>query len=105
MHRLIYQKQKTIWMRFSIIGISVVLALTASRCKETAEPVKSVTYVYKNESGEDLEMYIRSYSFNNGKSLFTIAKNDSMIFIINSMSGKPFAGESISSEITDSVGI
>ncbi len=98
-------QQKTIWMNYLIFGISILLILTATQCKKIVEPVKNVTYIYKNESGIDLEMFIRSYSFDPGQERFKIVNKDSVVFVLNTMSGKPFAGESISSEVTDSVGI
>jgi len=97
--------QKTIWMRFSIIGISTFLLLIASQCKKNVEPLKNVTYIYKNESSVDLEIFIRSYGFDPGQESFKITNKDSIVFTLNTMSGKPFAGESFSSEFTDSVGV
>ena len=98
-------QQKTTWTSYLIFGISVFLTLVASRCKEIVEPLKNVTYIYKNESGVDLEIFIRSYGFDPGKESFNITNKDSVVFIFNTMSGKPFAGDSFSSEVTDSVGI
>ena len=99
-------EQKQTWLRFLITGISTLLLLSSSQCGKTiVEPIKTYTYVYKNETGLPIEMYIRSYSFDPGQESFTIANSDSIVFQIVSEGPAPLAGDSFSSEVTDSVGI
>jgi hypothetical protein len=66
-------QQKTIWKAFSTIGISILIFFFS--CNKTIDGVKTISYIYKNQSGIDLVMEV----YNSDDSLFrsfTIA-NDS----------------------------
>lgn len=52
-------EQKTIWMPFLIIGISLTSTFLKS-CDDIVEPVKTVQYVYKNQTENDLVMDVFS---------------------------------------------
>lgn len=54
-------EQKTIWIPFLIIGISLMsIALKSCDNNETVEPIKTVKYVYKNQT--DLNLVMEVYS-------------------------------------------
>lgn len=55
-------QQKTIWMLFLLIGIS----LFANSCGKHVDAVKTISYVYRNSSGHDLNLEI----YNSGDVLF-----------------------------------
>jgi len=70
-------KQEKIWMPFLIIGISIVF-LNISCRKDTMEQLKSVSYIYRNESNTDLVMRV----YNNSNDLiksFVIPSNSEII--------------------------
>jgi hypothetical protein len=74
----IIMKQKKIWMPFLIIGISIVFFNSISCSKDTMEQLKSVSYIYRNESNNDLVMRV----YNNSNDLiksFGIPSNSEMI--------------------------
>jgi len=48
-------EQKTIWKAFLIIGISIMLLYS---CNSRIDRLKTVTYIYKNESENDLTLEI-----------------------------------------------
>lgn len=57
----ITMKQKIIWKPFLIIGLSLVTIFTKSCDKgKTIHPIKTVQYIYKNQSQNDLVMFVYS---------------------------------------------
>ena len=60
-------EQKTIWMKYLITGISLLILLSIGGCgKERIERIKTVNYVYINKTGTNLVMEI----YNNSKEKF-----------------------------------
>ena len=65
-------QRKTTWMRFLVIGINLILFFTLFGCSKV-DPLKTINYIYINESGKDLtiEVYNEldvnfiSYNLNN----------------------------------------
>lgn len=72
--------QKTTWMRFLIVCNSIAfILLSLISCVSDIDPVKSVSYLYKNNSDRDLimEIYnsrnelIRTFDVPNGEEIVT----------------------------------
>lgn len=47
-------QQKTIWINYLIIGISILISTNFISCTKHVDYLKTVNYVYKNDSGVDL---------------------------------------------------
>lgn len=74
-------QQKTTWMRFLIVGNSIIfILLSLISCKPSdIDRIKTVDYIYKNNSDKNLIMYIynssneliRTFDVPNGKEIIT----------------------------------
>lgn len=91
-------QQKTIWMLFLLIGISVL----AYSCGKHVSAVKTITYVYRNSSGQDLNIEVynsddvlnRNYYIPNNSSIETHTSRSETISIFPS-------GDSVVLRFTD----
>ncbi len=72
-------EQKTTWMRYLLIGISSIIIFALSGCSKTIiGPLKTVSYIYRNDSNTDLIMKVYNYSGGLINS-FEIASNQEII--------------------------
>ncbi len=62
-------QQKIIWTLFLIIGISVL----DHSCSKRVEPIKTITYIYKNKSGIDLDIEV--YNEGDRFKIFSLSTN------------------------------
>jgi hypothetical protein len=95
---------KTIWMRYSIIGISILSILFFAECsKSNIDYNVKAEYYYVNLSGHDITMDV----FNSDKELieqYSIKSSETLIFTLEGMGGAgPFQYNSSITEIGDSI--
>jgi hypothetical protein len=104
-------EQKTIWMRFLLTGISILIIIAYNSCIGRVDPLKKVNYIYKNRTGVDLVMevfnsydgarLIKSFEIKNGGEVETNTTESevpSLFSFISSYGGK---GDSIVVRFSD----
>ena len=98
-------EQKTIWMPFLIIGISLFLLLTMSGCDkdDVEDPIQHAEYVYINQFNQTLRFELYD-SVSNASQEFDLAINDSIIFKVSGTPGAfPFTDNEVESRTGDAV--
>jgi hypothetical protein len=99
-------EQRKIWMRYLIIGINLVFIYRTTSCTKETEQIKTINYIYRNQTNVDLIMEI----YNSNKELFKsfkILKNKEVETNTTKQEGGPalFYFDSFDSKIGDSIAI
>lgn len=82
--------QKTIWMNYLTIGISLFFLISAMQCNERVEPDQTADFIYINESGDKINMTVYSKLYSQIYP-FILEDGDSIQFVVtNSPGALPF---------------